>query len=106
MTNKQAFRALMAPYILPELTIEFLLTQQGLVANEVYNKDTNQTALYNAVIDGLYQVKTLTKEKDPGSENTYDVSKINDLINRYRRKIGLEDLEEEEVYFIDRTDEF
>lgn len=106
MTNKQAFRALMAPYILPELTIEFLLTQQGLVANEEYNKDTNQTALYNAVIDGLYQVKTLTKEKDPGSENTYDVNKINDLINRYRRKIGLEDLEEEEVYFIDRTDEF
>lgn len=106
MTNKQAFRALMAPYILPELTIEFLLTQQGLEAKEEYEQETDQTALYNAVIDGLYQVKTLTKEKDPGSENTYDVSKINDLINRYRRKIGLEDLEEEEIYFIDRTDEF
>lgn len=105
MTNRKAFRALIAPYTLPELTIEFLLTQQGLVANEEYLQ-SNETALYSAVIDGLHQVKTLTKEKDPASENTYDVSKVNELINRYRRKIGLEELEEEDVFFIDRTDEF
>lgn len=106
MTNKQAFRALMAPYILPELTIEFLLTQQGLEAKEAYDQETDQTALYNAVIDGLYQVKTLTKEKDPGSENTYDVDKIDDLIKRYKRKLGMSEEEIEEIYFIDRTDEF
>lgn len=105
MTNRKAFRALIAPYTLPELTIEFLLTQQGLVANEEYLQ-SNETSLYSAVIDGLHQVKTLTKEKDPASENTYDVSKVNELINRYRRKIGLEELEEEDVFFIDRTDEF
>lgn len=105
MTNRKAFRALIAPYTLPELTIEFLLTQQGLVANEEYNKSC-ETALYNAVIDGLNQVKSLKSEKDPASENTYDVSKVNELINRYRRKIGLEELEEEDVFFIDRTDEF
>ena len=96
----------MAPYILPELTIEFLLTQQGLVANEAYDQETDQTALYNAVIDGLYQVKTLTKEKDPGSENTYDVDKIDDLIKRYKRKLGMSEEEIEEIYFIDRTDEY
>lgn len=105
MTNRKAFRALIAPYTLPELTIEFLLTQQGLVANEEYNKSF-ETALYNAVIDGLNQVKSLKSEKDPASENTYDVSKVNELINRYRRKIGLEELEEDDVFFIDRTDEF
>lgn len=106
MTNKQAFRALMAPYILPELTIEFLLTQQELEAKEAYDQETDQTALYNAVIDGLYQVKTLTKEKDPGSENTYDVDKIDDLIKRYKRKLGMSEEEIEEIYFIDRTDEY
>lgn len=105
MTNRKAFRALIAPYTLPELTIEFLLTQQGLVANEEYLQ-SNDTSLYSAVIDGLHQVKTLTKEKDPASENTYDVSKVNELINRYRRKIGLEELEEDDIFFIDRTDEF
>ena len=105
MTNRKAFRALIAPYTLPELTIEFLLTQQGLVANEEYNKSF-EIALYNAVIDGLNQVKSLKSEKDPASENTYDVSKVNELINRYRRKIGLEELEEDDIFFIDRTDEF
>lgn len=106
MTNKQAFRALMAPYILPELTIEFLLTQQGLEAKEEYDQKTGQTALYNAVIDGLYQVKTLNKEKDPGSENTYDVDKVDELIKRYKMKLGMSEEEIEDVYFIDRTDEF
>lgn len=105
MTNRKAFRALIAPYTLPELTIEFLLTQQGLVANEEYD-DFSESALYSAVIEGLYQVKSLKSEKDPASENTYDVSRVNELINRYRRKIGLEELEEDDVFFVDRTDEF
>lgn len=106
MTNKQSFRALLAPYILPELTIEFLLSEQGLVANEEYNKDNDQEALYYAVIEGLNQVKPLTKEKDPGSENDYDPDKIDELIKRYWRKLGRDVEELEDIYFIDRTDEF
>lgn len=105
MTNKQSFRALLAPYILPELTIEFLLSEQGLVANDDYDQD-DRDALYYAVIEGLNQVKTLTKEKDPGSENNYDVDKIDDRIKHYWRKLGRDIDELEDIYFIDRTDEF
>lgn len=104
MTNKQAFRALLAPYILPELTIELLLNEQELEVGDGYDKDTDKEALYKAVIEGLYQAKSLVKEKDPGSENTYDTDKIDERIRHYKNELGLED--EDEIYFIDRTDEY
>jgi hypothetical protein len=105
MTIKRAFRAILAPYILPELTSEFLLTQQGLDANEEYNNDFEKQ-LYSAAVEALYQVKTLEKEKDAGSENNYDTDKIDELILRYKRKAGFPEEELEEIYFIDRTDEY
>lgn len=104
MTIKQAFRALLAPYILPEITIEFLLFEQGLDSNDECDTEEEKESVYKAVIEGLYKVKTLKKEEDPGSANTYDTDKIDELIRHYRRKLGLED--EDEVYFIDRTDEY
>lgn len=105
MTNKRALRAILAPYILPELTLEFLLTQQGLDANQDYSKDYEQK-LYSAAVDALYQVKSLATEKDAGSENHYDTDKIDEIILKYKRKAGLSEEELEEVTFIDRTDEF
>lgn len=105
MTNKRALRAILAPYILPELTLEFLLTQQGLDANEGYDS-SKEKGLYAAAVDALYQVRTTTKEKDAGSENNYDPSKIDELILKYKRKAGFPEEEIEEVFFIDRTDEF
>lgn len=104
MTNKQAFRALLAPYILPDLTIEFLLDEQELVAKSAYDKDSDKESLYKAVIEGLQQVKSLVKEKDPGTENTYNTDKIDERIRHYKNELGLEN--EDEIYFIDRTDEY
>ena len=105
MTNKRALRAILVPYTLPELTLEFLLTQQGLNADEEYDSSLEQS-LYAAAVDALYQVRPTTKEKDAGSENNYDPSKVDELILKYKRKAGFPEEDLEEVYFVDRTDEF
>lgn len=103
MTFQKAFRAAIAPYLLPDQTIELLLLQQGLEVSDEYEPKYN-TPFYKAVIAGLYQLKTLKKEKDPASENEYDNTQIDDLINHYKHKIG--DEEDDSYMFIDRTDEW
>ena len=55
-------------------------------------------------MDGLYKVITLTKEKDPGTENAYDTDKLEELIDYYRKKYDIEDPADYE--FINRTDEW
>lgn len=105
MTNAQAFRAALAPYVLPKLTVEFLLTQQGLNSNDEYDAELDVKALFTAVIDGLNQLRTLSKEKDPGTENTYEVAQLDALIEHYRKKYVDPD-GEEEAMFIDRTYEW
>lgn len=102
MTFQKAFRAAIAPYLLPDQTIELLLAQQGLDVSDLYDTDDN-TPFYKAVIEGLYQLKTLKKEKDPATENEYDVEKLDDLIVHYKEKIGDT---EEDYMFINRTDEW
>lgn len=106
MTISAAFRAAMAPYVLPKDSVELLLIGQGLSGSADYNKSEHETALYSAVVEGLEQVKTLTRESDPGSSNSYDTSKIDDMIRHYRRKYNLDTPDEEDYEFIDRTDEF
>jgi hypothetical protein len=106
MTNKRAFRAAIDPYSLSDLTIEFLLAEQGLDANEEYEKCEE---FYRAVVKALNQVKMLTKQKDGGSENTFHVDKVSSVMHQYSSEWGFEDElvpEEEEIYFIDRTDEY
>lgn len=103
MTYTKAFRAAIAPYLLPDQTIELLLLQQGLDSTWEYDPECN-TPFYKAVIAGLYQLKTLKKEKDPASENEYDNTQIDDLINHYKHEIGEE--EDNNYMFIDRTDEW
>lgn len=105
MTIKRALRAILAPYILPDLTLEFLLEQQGLNANDEYDNDLQQQ-LYASAVEALYQVKSLNTEKDAGSENRYDTDKIDEIILRYKRKAGVPEEDLEEVYFIDCTDEY
>ncbi len=105
LTFKQAFRAAIAPYLLPDMTIELLLTQQGLDVGDEYETSEDNN-FYQAVINGLYQLKTLKKEKDPASENEYDVDKIDDLIKRYSRYLDDDAEENTDNYFIDRTDEW
>lgn len=106
MTNKRAFRAAIDPYTLSDLTIEFLLSEQGLDVNAEYVKSE---AFYRAVVKGLNQVKMLTKQKDGGSEHTFHVDKVSSVIHQYSSDWGFEEElvpEEEEIFFIDRTDEF
>ena len=105
MTIKRALRAILAPYILPELTLEFLLLQQGLDVNDDYDNDYEQQ-LYAAAVNALEQLRTLNTEKDAGSENKYNTDEIDALILKYRRKAGAPEEELEEVSFIDRTDEY
>jgi len=93
----------MSPYALPKDTIELLLIQQGLDGDTAYSTSIDKS-LYAAVIEGLYKVKTLTRESDPGSENDYDVDKIDDQIKYYRRKYDIP--EPEDYQFIDRTEEY
>lgn len=105
MTNKRAFRGAIDPYTLSDVAIEFLLAEQGLDANAEYVKCEG---FARAVVKGLQQLKAVTKQKDGGSENTFHVDKISSVIHQYSREWGFEDeiVQEEEIYFIDRTDEF
>lgn len=105
ITIKEALAAAMSPYALPNKTVDLLLIEQGLDGSADY--DVNKAKeVYTAVIEGLIKFKSLTKEKDPGSENDYDVSKIDDMIRHYRAKYGIEDIDAQEQEFIDRTDEY
>jgi len=52
----------------------------------------------------LWKVITLTKEKDPGTENAYDTDKVYDLIKKYCNEYDIEDPMDYE--FINRTDEW
>lgn len=104
MTFNKAFKAAIAPYLLPDATIELLLIQQGLDCSEDYEQEHN-IEFYKAVIEGLYQLRTLKKEKDPASENEYDVEKLDELIRHYKGKIG-DDEDVDDYMFIDRTFEW
>ena len=81
-TNLEAIKAKMFPYELPEDTLEFLLDEQELEPSEAYGRE-NRKALIKAVVAALYQLLSLTKEKDNGSEMQYDPDGIRDMIKRY-----------------------
>lgn len=85
MTNLDAIKAKMFPYELPEDTLEFLLDEQELTASDAYSRD-NHVSLMRAVIAALYQLITLVKEKDNGSEMQYDPDQILALIKRYENE--------------------
>ncbi len=106
MTNLQAFKAALRPYSLPKDSIELILTQYGFDTSDDYEAG-NEKMFYTAVIDGLTMLLSLKKEKDAGSENEYDTDKIAGRISTLRRRWGIDDQEEEdEIMFIDRTDEW
>lgn len=105
MTNKQAYKAALRPYILPNDSIELILMQYGFDTTEEYETG-NEKQFYSAVIEGLIMLITLVKEKDAGSENQYDTDKIEDRINWLRKKWDIEDPTEEDNDFIDRTSEW
>ena len=77
----------MFPYELPEETLEFLLDEQGLNASDEYNKETDREKFISAVISALYQLITLSKEKDNGSEVQYSADAICALIKRYENEL-------------------
>jgi len=104
MTIRQALAAAMSPYALPKQTVELLLIEQGLDGDANYSSDIDRKEFYTAVVHGLYKVITLTKEKDPGTENTYDTDKVKDLIKMYCRDYDIEDPTDYE--FIERSDEW
>ena len=85
MTNLEAIKAKMFPYELPEDTLEFLLEDRGLTPSDNYGAG-NRHDLLRAVIDALYQLLTLVKEKDNGSEMQYDPDQILALIRRYENQ--------------------
>lgn len=87
MKNIDAIRAKMFPYELPEETLEFLLDEQGLNASDEYDKETDRISLMRAVISALYQLITLSREKDNGSEVQYNADAINTLIRRYENEL-------------------
>lgn len=104
MTIRQALASAMAPYALPRKTVELLLIEQGFDGDAEYTVDIDKKLFYTAVVDGLYKVITLTKEKDPGTENAYDTDKVKELINYYQKKYDIEDPADYE--FINRTEEW
>lgn len=77
----------MFPYELPDETLEFLLDEQDLQASEEYDKDTDRELLMKAVIAALYQLISLSKEKDNGSEVQYNPDAIMQLIRRYEDEL-------------------
>lgn len=77
----------MFPYELPDETLEFLLDEQDLQASEEYDKDTDRELLIKAVIAALYQLISLSKEKDNGSEVQYNPDAIMQLIRRYEDEL-------------------
>ena len=85
MTNLEAIKAKMFPYELPEDTLEFLLDEQELTSSDAYSRD-NHPSLMKAVVAALYQLITLVKEKDNGSEMQYDPDQILALIKRYENE--------------------
>ena len=82
-----AIRAKLYPYSLPDETLEFLLEEQDLQASEAYDKDEHRVLLIKAVIEALYQVKSMKKEKDNGSEVDYDPEAISALIRKYEDEL-------------------
>lgn len=104
MTIRQALAAAMSPYALPKQTVELLLIEQGLDGDAEYTRDTDRHAFYKAVVDGLWRLITLIKEKDPGTENAYDIDRLEDLIKKYCKEYDIEDPLDYE--FIDRTEEW
>lgn len=87
MTNLEAIKAKMFPYELPEDTLEFLLDEQELTPSAAYSRADNHTSLLRAVIAALYQLITLAKEKDNGSEMQYDTDNLLALIKRYEQEL-------------------
>jgi hypothetical protein len=87
MKTLDAIRAKMFPYELPDETLEFLLDEQDLQASEEYDKDTDRELLMKAVIAALYQLISLSKEKDNGSEVQYNPDAIMQLIRRYEDEL-------------------
>lgn len=104
MTIRQALAAAMSPYALPKQTVELLLIEQGFDGDVEYNRNIDRKTFYKAVVDGLWKVITLTREKDPGTENAYDTDKVYDLIKKYCNEYDIDDPMDYE--FINRTDEW
>jgi hypothetical protein len=91
MKNIDAIRAKMFPYELPDETLEFLLEEQDLQASEEYDSSSDRKSLMTAVISALYQLTTLAKEKDNGSEVQYHSDSIYALIRRYEDELKPEE---------------
>ena len=87
MTNLDAIKAKMFPYELPDETVGFLLLEQGLNGSDSYNHENNHKSLIKAVIAALYQLISLVKEKDNGSEMQYDTDAILALIKHYKDEL-------------------
>jgi hypothetical protein len=87
MLLKDAIEAKLYPYELPTETIEFLLAEQGLNGSDEYNNGAHKMLVTKAVVNGLYQLVTLTKEKDNGSELQYDKDAIWALIRFYENEV-------------------
>ena len=87
MKTLDAIRAKMFPYELPDETLEFLLDEQDLQASSEYDKDSDRELLMKAVIAALYQLISLSKEKDNGSEVQYNPDAIMQLIRRYEDEL-------------------
>ena len=81
-----------------------MLIEQGFDGDDEYSRDIDRKTFYKAVVDGLWKVITLEKEKDPGTENAYDTDKVYDLIKKYCKEYDIEDPMDYE--FINRTDEW
>lgn len=90
MTNLEAIQNYIEPYTLSDGKLELLLDEQGLQASKKYDRDTMQEAVIKAAIEGLYSVMTIQEESDNGSKVKYAVENVQKLINRLRKKIGLE----------------
>lgn len=102
MTNRQAYQAEIEPYRLSRNGVELILSKYGFSPESPYVYGDNTDDFYRAVIEGLTKFLTLTKEKDAGSENNYDIKMLQDRINGYQKKLD----EEEKAFFIDRTAEW
>lgn len=83
-TNLDVVKAKMFPYELEEDTLEILLEDEGLEPSSAYSANDKRPVI-KAVINALYQLIVLVKEKDNGSEMQYDTDKILDLIHHYEK---------------------
>lgn len=91
MTLREAIKAKLYPYALPDASIELLMENQGLDMTDDYDRDEHELACAYVEVEALTMLITLTREQDGGSTQQYDVAAMERRMRRICAKYGIKD---------------